>query len=108
MPFVSITLDVGAAMNACKFIWNNPERFKNVAILFSQRDEIQVAYVHDRRVQSSGFGLGLCTFLQIGFLRIVPIQKFGQEKYICSLLTTSESVKGSLVFSFGFPKPETL
>ena len=35
MLFVNITLDVGAAMNACKFIWSNPERFKNVAIHFS-------------------------------------------------------------------------
>ena len=30
MPFVNITLDVGAAMNAYKFVWSNPERFKNV------------------------------------------------------------------------------
>ena len=28
----NITLDVGAAMNACKFVWTNPERFKNVVI----------------------------------------------------------------------------
>ena len=32
MPFVNITLDVGAAMNAYKFVWSNPERFKNVVI----------------------------------------------------------------------------
>ena len=32
MPFVNITLDVGAAMNAYKFVWSNPERFKNVFI----------------------------------------------------------------------------
>ena len=30
MPFVNITLDIGAAMNANKFVWSNPERFKNV------------------------------------------------------------------------------
>ena len=32
MPFVNITLDVGAAMNAFKFVWSNPIRFKNVVI----------------------------------------------------------------------------
>ena len=32
MPYVNITLDVGAAMNAFKFIWSNPERFENVVI----------------------------------------------------------------------------
>ena len=32
MPFVNITLDVGAAMNAYKFVWSNPERFKNIVI----------------------------------------------------------------------------
>ena len=32
MPFVNITLDVRAAMNAYKFVWSNPERFKNVVI----------------------------------------------------------------------------
>ena len=32
MPFVNITLDVGATMNAYKFVWSNPERFKNVVI----------------------------------------------------------------------------
>ena len=30
MPFVNITLDIGAVMNANKFVWSNPERFKNV------------------------------------------------------------------------------
>ena len=32
MPFVNVTLDVGAAMNAYKLCWNYPERFKNVLI----------------------------------------------------------------------------
>ena len=32
MPFVNITSDVRAAMNAYKFVWSNPERFKNVVI----------------------------------------------------------------------------
>ena len=30
MPFVNITLDVEVAMNPFKFVWSNPERFKNV------------------------------------------------------------------------------
>ena len=32
MKYVSITLDVGAAMNAYKTIWNYPDKFKNVVI----------------------------------------------------------------------------
>ena len=32
MPYANITLDVGAAMNAYKVLWNHPERFKNVVI----------------------------------------------------------------------------
>ena len=32
VAFVNITLDVGAAANVYKFVWSNPERFKNVVI----------------------------------------------------------------------------
>ena len=32
MPYVNVTLDVGAAMNAYKLCWNYPERFNNVLI----------------------------------------------------------------------------
>ena len=32
MPFVNITLDVGAAMNAHKMIWNNEIKFSNIVI----------------------------------------------------------------------------
>jgi hypothetical protein len=32
MPFVNIILDVGAAMNAFKMVWNHPMKFKNVVI----------------------------------------------------------------------------
>ena len=32
MPYANITLDVGAAINAYKVLWNHPERFKNVVI----------------------------------------------------------------------------
>jgi len=32
MPYLNITLDVGAAMNAYKFVWSHPEQFNNVFI----------------------------------------------------------------------------
>ena len=32
MPYVNITLDVGAAMNAYKILWSNMEDFSNVVI----------------------------------------------------------------------------
>ena len=32
MPYVNVTLDVGAAMNAFKLIWNFPDQFANVII----------------------------------------------------------------------------
>ena len=32
MPYVNITLDVGAAMNAYLVTWNTPDRFSNVII----------------------------------------------------------------------------
>ena len=32
MPYVNITLDVGAAINADKFLWSNQTRFENIVI----------------------------------------------------------------------------
>ena len=32
MPYVNVTLDVGAAINAFKATWNHPERFRNIFI----------------------------------------------------------------------------
>ena len=32
MPYMNITLDVGAAMSAFKLLWNYPEKFGNVII----------------------------------------------------------------------------
>ena len=32
MPYVNITLDVGAGINAYKFIWTHAEQYKNVCI----------------------------------------------------------------------------
>ena len=32
MPYVNVFLDVGAAMNACKLVWNYPDKFSNVLV----------------------------------------------------------------------------
>ena len=32
MPYVNITLDVGAAMNAFKTVWSHPTKFQNIVI----------------------------------------------------------------------------
>ena len=32
LPYLNVTLDVGAAMNAYKFIWNYHDQYKNVCI----------------------------------------------------------------------------
>ena len=32
MPYVNITLDVGAAMKAFKFLWNGVEQYQNILI----------------------------------------------------------------------------
>ena len=32
MEYANITLDIGAALNAYKFLWGNLEKFSNVAI----------------------------------------------------------------------------
>ena len=32
MPYVNITLDVGATINAYKFLWSKEEYFQNVVI----------------------------------------------------------------------------
>ena len=32
MPYINITLDVGAAINAMKYIWNHQELYHNVII----------------------------------------------------------------------------
>ena len=32
MPYINITLDVGAAINAYKTIWSHQEEYKNISI----------------------------------------------------------------------------
>ena len=122
MPFVNITSDVGAAMNAYNFVWSNSERFKNVVMRLGDfhftKENFQVSShlafwdlvsLSPRPVSAK---LWLWSWsVHFPSNRISTTSRFrksGEEKYICSLITASESVKGSLVFSFRFPKPETL
>ena len=37
MPYVNVSLDVGAAINASKYVWNFPVKFSNVAIHFIKK-----------------------------------------------------------------------
>ena len=32
MPYINVTLDVGAAINAYKYIWNHKEEYKNAVV----------------------------------------------------------------------------
>ena len=47
MPYVNITFDVGAAINAFKMVWNYPEVFKNVVIhlggFYFRKENFQVS-----------------------------------------------------------------
>ena len=49
MPYVNITLDVGAAMNAFKFIWNGTEKYSDVIIHLGSfhfiKENFQVSYL---------------------------------------------------------------
>jgi len=56
MPFVNITLDVGAAMNAFKFVWSSPKRFENVVIHLGDFHFIKENFqIIGMLVSSSGF-----------------------------------------------------
>ena len=49
MPYVNITLDVGAAINAYKFLWSNPDWLNNVVIHLGDfhfmKENFQVIYL---------------------------------------------------------------
>lgn len=49
MPYLNITLDVGAAMNAYKFIWTHAEQYRNVCIHLGMfhfmKENFKVMYV---------------------------------------------------------------
>ena len=56
MPYVNVTLDVGAAVNACKLCWNYPERFKNVLIHLGDFHFLKENFnVIGKIVEGSGF-----------------------------------------------------
>ena len=56
MPYVNVTLDVGAAMNAYKLCWNYPERFKNVLIHLGDFHFLKENFnVIGRIIECSGF-----------------------------------------------------
>ena len=43
MPYVNVTLDVGAAVNAYKLCWNYPERFKMSSFIW-------VTFISSKRI----------------------------------------------------------
>ena len=56
MPYVSVMLDVGAAVNAYKLCWNYPERFKNVLIHLGDFHFLKENFnVIGKIVEGSGF-----------------------------------------------------
>ena len=56
MPYMNVTLDVGAAMNAYKLSWNYPERFNNVLIYLGDFQFLKENFsVIGRIIEGSGF-----------------------------------------------------
>ena len=56
MPYVNVTLDLGAAMNAYKLIWNYSEKFANVVIHLGDFHFMNESFNNLRMlVQGSGF-----------------------------------------------------
>jgi hypothetical protein len=51
MPYLNITLDVGAAMNAYKFIWTHTEQYRNVCIHLGMfhfmKENFKIMYILD-------------------------------------------------------------
>ena len=102
MPFVNITLDVEVAMNPFKFVWSNPERFKNVIQLgdfhFIKENFQEISHLEfwdsvTLSPQPVGAKLWLWSWsVQFPSSRISNaswFRKSGEEKYICSLLRAS-------------------
>ena len=67
MPFVNVSLDVGAAMNAYKLTWNYPDKFRNVIIHLGDFHFIEETFgVIGKIVSNSGsedvvFQAGICS-----------------------------------------------
>lgn len=56
MPYVNVSLDVGAAMNAYKLVWNYPKKFENVLIHLGDFHFIKENFgVIGKLVAASGF-----------------------------------------------------
>ena len=56
MPYVNVTLVVGATINAYKLCWNYPERFKNVLIHLGDLHFLKENFnVIGRIIEGSGF-----------------------------------------------------
>ena len=90
MPYVNVSLDVGAAMNAYKLIWNHPKKFGNVIIHLGDFHFIKENFgVIGKLVAGSGFEdvtfqAGLCSTGSLkGVLDgLVP----GLLPFVCNLL----------------------
>ena len=103
MPFVNITLDVGAAMNTYKLVWRNTERFKNVVIHLGDfhfiKEKLQVSShlvfwdsvsLCPRPVSAKLWPWSWSVhFPSSRIWNSSQFRKSGDEKYICSLLTAS-------------------
>ena len=56
MPYVNVTLDVGAALNAYKLLWKYPEQFSNVVIHLGDFHVMKENFkIMGLFLQSSGF-----------------------------------------------------
>ena len=67
MPYVNITMDIGAAINAYKFIWNHPNQFGNVVIhpgdfhLMKENFKVIGLLLSHSGFEDSVFQAGICT-----------------------------------------------
>ena len=55
MPYVNITLDVGAAINSYKFMWSNQQYFQNVVVYLDDfhfmKENFQVSFVTEEKFE---------------------------------------------------------
>ena len=56
MPYANLTLDVGAAINAYKLLWNYPEKYKNIIIHLGDFHFLKEGFaILGKLVTASGF-----------------------------------------------------
>ena len=57
MLYVNITLDAGAAINACQFLWSNQQYFQNVVIHLGDfhfmKKNFQVSFVAEEKFENT-------------------------------------------------------